>query len=99
MEGSLRGRERALRISGGAELAGEICVSGSKNAALPAMGASRLTTERVTLRNVPRVTDTVVMAAILTLLGGHARGDGTGVIEGGAASKRDVPDKRGRRMR
>ena len=75
MKGSLRGRERALRISGGAELAGEICVSGSKNAALPEMVASLLTTERVTLRNVPRVTDTVVMAEILTLLGGNAIGD------------------------
>src|SRR5205809_4536948 len=99
MKGSLRGRERALRISGGAELAGEICVSGSKNAALPEMVASLLTTERVTLRNVPRVTDTVVMAEILTLLGGHARGDGTVVIEAGAASKSDVPDQLGRRMR
>ena len=99
MKGSLRGRERALRISGGAELAGEICVSGSKNAALPEMVASLLTTERVTLRNVPRVTDTVVMAEILTLLGGNARGDGTVVIDAGAASKSDVPDQLGRRMR
>src|SRR5438552_18970305 len=99
MKGSLRGRERALRISGGAELAGEICVSGSKNAALPEMVASLLTTERVTLRNVPRVTDTVVMAEILTLMGGHGRGDGTVVIEAGAASKSDVPDQLGRRWR
>src|SRR5436190_9025062 len=60
---------------------------------------SLLTTERVTLRNVPRVTDTVVMAEILTLLGGNARGDGTVVIEAGAASKSDVPDQLGRRMR
>src|SRR5439155_610946 len=51
------------------------------------------------LRNVPRVTDTVVMAEILTLLGGNARGDGTVVIEAGAASKSDVPDQLGRRMR
>src|SRR6266705_5192118 len=99
MKGSLQGRDRALRITGGAQLAGDICVSGSKNAALPEMAAALLTTERVTLRNVPRVTDIAVMAEILTLLGGHARGEGTVHLEAAWASKSDVPDQLGRRMR
>src|SRR5437764_152774 len=62
----MTGRDRALRITGGAQLAGDICVSGSKNAALPEMAAALLTTDRVTLHNVPRVTDSTVMAEILT---------------------------------
>src|SRR5437763_70559 len=71
----MTGRDRALRITGGAQLAGDICVSGSKNAALPEMAAALLTTDRVTLHNVPRVTDSTVMAEILTALGGHSEGE------------------------
>src|SRR5438874_9033253 len=99
MKGSMSGRDRALHITGGEQLAGKICVSGSKNAALPEMAAALLTTEPVTLQNVPRVTDTVVMGEIISLLGGHTSGDGTVVIDAGAAGKTDVPDDLGRRMR
>src|SRR6266550_569273 len=99
MKGSMGGRDRALHITGGEQLSGKICVSGSKNAALPEMAAALLTTEPVTLQNVPRVTDTVVMGEIISLLGGHTSGDGTVVIDAGAAGKTDVPDDLGRRMR
>jgi UDP-N-acetylglucosamine 1-carboxyvinyltransferase len=99
MKGPLARRDRALRITGGARLSGNICVSGSKNAALPEMAAALLTTEPVTLQNVPRVTDTAVMAEILGLVGGEASGDGTVVIDSGAASRSEVPDEPGRRMR
>src|SRR2546429_6899461 len=99
MKGSMGGRDRALHITGGEQLAGKICVSGSKNAALPEMAAALLTTEPVTLHNVPRVTDTVVMGEIFSLLGGRVAGEGTVVIDTGAAGKTDVPDDLGRRMR
>src|SRR2546430_1213774 len=99
MKGDPSGRDRALRISGGEKLTGNICVSGSKNAALPEMAAALLTTEPVTLHNVPRVTDTVVMGEIFSLLGGRVSGEGTIVIDTGAAGKTDVPDELGRRMR
>jgi UDP-N-acetylglucosamine 1-carboxyvinyltransferase len=99
MGASTRARDRALRITGGAQLAGDICVSGSKNAALPEMAAAFLTKEPVTLRNVPRVTDTAVMAEILGLAGGQASGKGTVVIDTGAASRTDIPDDLGGRMR
>ncbi|HYL07564.1 MAG TPA: hypothetical protein VEU76_03390, partial [Candidatus Udaeobacter sp.] len=92
-------REHALRIKGGGRLAGDICVSGSKNAALPEMAAALLTKERVTLRNAPQVTDTAVMSDIINALGGTASGKGTVVIETGNVSKSDVPDELGRRMR
>src|SRR6266581_6207384 len=95
----MKGRDRALRISGGAQLAGDVCVSGSKNAALPEMAASLLTTRRLTLHNVPRVTDTTVMAEILREIGGNSEGDGTVLLKTGAAVRSDVPDEFGRRMR
>jgi UDP-N-acetylglucosamine 1-carboxyvinyltransferase len=95
----MTGRDRALRITGGSQLAGDVCVSGSKNAALPEMAAALLTREPLTLHNVPRVTDTVVMGDIIRLLGGTSRGHGTVVIDTGAVSVSDVPDEPGRRMR
>jgi len=93
------GRDKALRITGGTQLAGDVCVSGSKNAALPEMVAALLTKEPLTLHNVPRVSDTAVMADILRLLGGEARGHGTMVINTSGATAADVPDELGRRMR
>jgi UDP-N-acetylglucosamine 1-carboxyvinyltransferase len=95
----MAGRDRALRITGGAQLHGRICVSGSKNAALPEMAAALLTTERVTLHNVPRVSDTKLMAEIIRELGGQVDGEGTVNLDTGAAVRSDVPDELGRRMR
>ena len=46
-----------LRIIGGRKLEGEIPVSGAKNTVLPAMAASLLTPEPVTLVGVPYVRD------------------------------------------
>jgi UDP-N-acetylglucosamine 1-carboxyvinyltransferase len=95
----MAGRDRALRITGGAQLHGRICVSGSKNAALPEMAAALLTTERVTLHNVPRVSDTKLMAEIIRELGGQVDGEGTVNLDTGAAVRSDVPGELGRRMR
>src|SRR2546421_11431399 len=95
----MKGRDRALRITGGAQLKGDICVSGSTTAALPEMASALLTSERVTLHNVPRVTDTTVMGDIVRELGGRSEGEGTLVLNTGAAVRSDVPDELGRRMR
>jgi UDP-N-acetylglucosamine 1-carboxyvinyltransferase len=88
-----------LKITGGHRLAGSICVSGSKNAALPEMAAALLTKEPLRLRNVPRVTDTRVMGEILTALGCVAQGEGEMDIDAGGAGSAHVPDDLGRRMR
>jgi UDP-N-acetylglucosamine 1-carboxyvinyltransferase len=93
------GFDRALRIKGGSTLAGDICVSGSKNAALPEMAAALLTSGRVTLSNVPRVTDTAVMAEILNQLGGKVSGEGTVSLEMRGAHGTSVTDDLGHRMR
>ncbi|TAN32585.1 UDP-N-acetylglucosamine 1-carboxyvinyltransferase [bacterium] len=92
-------REHALQITGGRQIAGSICISGSKNAALPEMAAALLTTEPLTLHNVPKVTDTQLMAEILTVLGGSSEGMGSVVLRMAGARASDVPDGLGRRMR
>jgi UDP-N-acetylglucosamine 1-carboxyvinyltransferase len=99
MKALVTGRERALRIQGGAPLSGSICVSGSKNAALPEMAASLLTSHPITLRNVPKVTDTLVMAEILSGLGGTVAGQGTVSLSMQGAHSAEVTDALGRRMR
>ena len=91
--------DHVLHITGGAPLAGDICVSGSKNAALPEMAAALLTSEPVRLNNVPRVTDTALMGEILTGLGGRCEGEGSLIIQMARAQDTHVPDELGRRMR
>ncbi len=58
-----------LIIQGGASLAGEIRVSGAKNAALPLMCAGLLTREDLTLSNVPHLRDVSTMLRLLAQMG------------------------------
>lgn len=60
---------KRLLIKGGNKLNGNIRVSGAKNAALPLMVASILTDERLTLTNLPHVSDISTMANLLENLG------------------------------
>ena len=92
-------RQRALRITGGAQLAGSICISGSKNAALPEMAAALLTKDTVRLSNVPKVRDTAVMAEILMGLGGSSEGEGDVRLNMAGAQASDVPADLGSKMR
>jgi UDP-N-acetylglucosamine 1-carboxyvinyltransferase len=57
-----------IRIIGGRELNGTIRISGAKNAALPLMIASLLTSETLTLENVPNLAD---VGMLLRILGHH----------------------------
>src|SRR5258706_1258827 len=56
-------------INGGKPLHGTVAISGAKNSALPAMAASLLTEERVSLHNIPRVRDIITMAKLLAFMG------------------------------
>ena len=58
-----------FRITGGKPLKGTVKVSGSKNAALPIIGASLMTGAAVTLENVPDIADIHVILKILDFLG------------------------------
>ncbi|MHA7969688.1 UDP-N-acetylglucosamine 1-carboxyvinyltransferase [Rhizobium sp. CAU 1783] len=57
-----------IRIVGGNQLNGVIPISGAKNAALPLMIASLLTSDTLTLENVPHLAD---VELLLRILGNH----------------------------
>ncbi len=54
-----------FEIHGGRKLNGTVQISGAKNAALPAMAAALLTSDPVTLQNIPHVRDIITMAKLL----------------------------------
>ena len=58
-----------LKISGGAPLAGEIAISGAKNAALPILCAGLLTSETLRLTNVPQLRDVLTKQKLLQQMG------------------------------
>jgi UDP-N-acetylglucosamine 1-carboxyvinyltransferase len=58
-----------FRIIGGKRLKGSVAISGAKNSALPCLAAALLTSETVTLRNVPYVRDLITMRRLLEDLG------------------------------
>jgi UDP-N-acetylglucosamine 1-carboxyvinyltransferase len=58
-----------IAIIGGAELRGDIPISGAKNSAIKLMAASLLTDEPLRLTNMPRLADTRQLARLLQRLG------------------------------
>ena len=99
-----------IRIEGGNPLNGVIPISGAKNAALPLMIASLLTSDTLTLKNVPNLADTNLLARILRNHGVDCAVDGKRANNGGHAGEtfhltaRDIVDTRApydmvRRMR
>src|SRR5437762_8872780 len=58
-----------FRIIGGRPLEGRVQISGAKNSALPCMAAALLTTETVTLHNLPYARDIITMRRLLEDLG------------------------------
>jgi UDP-N-acetylglucosamine 1-carboxyvinyltransferase len=61
-----------LIIRGGRPLAGEVTISGAKNAALPELCAALLVPEPVTLVNVPRLQDVATTLKLLRNMGATA---------------------------
>jgi UDP-N-acetylglucosamine 1-carboxyvinyltransferase len=55
-------------IRGGKALRGTVAISGAKNSALPAMAAALLTSEKVTLHNIPKVRDLITMSKLLAFM-------------------------------
>ena len=59
-------------IEGGHPLSGRVRAAGNKNGALPVLAACLLTSEPVTLRNVPRIRDVETMIELINALGADA---------------------------
>jgi UDP-N-acetylglucosamine 1-carboxyvinyltransferase len=62
-----------LIVRGGKKLTGAISVSGAKNVALKAMVAACLTDEKVVIKNIPLISDFMVMVEIIKELGGEVK--------------------------
>jgi len=58
-----------IRVTGGVPLRGRVSVSGAKNAALPVMVASLLTSEPLELTNLPHVRDILTVRRLLMEMG------------------------------
>ena len=58
-----------LLIKGGKNLSGEIDCSGAKNAALPVIAASILSSNDITLKNLPYLQDITTMFELIGSMG------------------------------
>ena len=58
-----------LKIVGGSRLVGQVRASGAKNAALPILAASLLTSDEVILHNMPDLADVRTMGRLLAGMG------------------------------
>ncbi|MDP3045100.1 MAG: UDP-N-acetylglucosamine 1-carboxyvinyltransferase, partial [Bacillota bacterium] len=87
-------------IRGGNRLKGTIRVGGSKNAALPILGASLLCPGVTVIGDVPRLRDVDVMISLLEYLGARVSRNGhTLHIDGSNVRPLDVSEELMRRMR
>jgi UDP-N-acetylglucosamine 1-carboxyvinyltransferase len=69
-----------FHIVGPTRLRGRVAASGAKNAALPALTASLLTDETLTLRRVPRVRDIRTLQKLLDHLGMESREEDGAIV-------------------
>src|SRR5919106_1326072 len=90
-----------LVIRGGKRIEGSVQVRGAKNAALPQIAASLLSSERLELTNVPEVSDVDTMLALMREFGVTAtRGPGKMLtLDASAARNTQAPYDIVRRMR
>ncbi len=68
-----------MHIHGGRRLSGRIPISGAKNAALPALAATLLTGETVSLRRLPNVVDIRTMTRLIANIGSNVEQGGEGL--------------------
>jgi len=64
-----------LEVFGANKLKGQIKISGSKNASLPILAASLLSSKKIYLKNLPKVKDIETMLALLESLGSKIKKD------------------------
>ncbi|WP_323989128.1 MULTISPECIES: UDP-N-acetylglucosamine 1-carboxyvinyltransferase [Nguyenibacter] len=81
-------------IRGGHRLRGDIVIGGAKNAALKLLVAGLLTSDRLMLRNVPRIADIATMRRLLEQHGltvEDVEGDGSTLAVGGSITSTVAP--------
>ena len=91
---------KQLKIEGGRKLTGEIKISGAKNSAVALIPASLLATGKVTIDNVPNISDIDALDEILTFLGAKVeRKESTIVIDTKGINNKPIPEKISKKLR
>ncbi|MFZ6646057.1 UDP-N-acetylglucosamine 1-carboxyvinyltransferase [Undibacterium sp. TJN25] len=81
-----------LLITGGKRLAGDVSISGAKNAALPILCAGLLTADDIVLHNVPSLQDVSTMLKLLRQMGLQVtQQDGVVTLNGSAITQLEAP--------
>ncbi|MES2072781.1 MAG: UDP-N-acetylglucosamine 1-carboxyvinyltransferase [Pseudomonadota bacterium] len=81
-----------LLITGGKRLAGDVNISGAKNAALPILCAGLLTADDLILHNVPSLQDVSTMLKLLRQMGLQVtQQDGVVTLNGGDITQLEAP--------
>jgi len=89
-----------LLVRGGTALKGQVEISGSKNAILPIMAASLMSSGEVILNGVPELEDITVMSEALTILGAKVKREkNVLIIDGRLVNSCELPEYVSRRMR
>jgi UDP-N-acetylglucosamine 1-carboxyvinyltransferase len=89
-----------LLITGGKRLAGDIAISGAKNAALPILCAGLLSADTVQLSNVPRLQDVATMLKLLRQMGLRVEEEGDRIaLNGSRIDKLEAPYEMVKTMR
>jgi UDP-N-acetylglucosamine 1-carboxyvinyltransferase len=89
-----------LLIRGGVPLKGQVTISGSKNATLPIMAASLMSSGEVVLLGVPDLEDINVMSEALRILGARVKRErDVLIIDGQSITGCELPESVSRKMR
>lgn len=92
--------EERLLVRGGHILKGQVSIGGSKNATLPIMAASLLSSGQVIINEVPDLEDINVMSDVLMIMGARVRREGKVLtIDGSSVNNCELPESISRRMR
>ena len=88
-------------VEGGHSLSGRIRPAGNKNAALPAIAATVMASEPVTLQNIPRIGDVETLLEIVTSLGAQVRwvDENTVTVDASSVSSGSVDQELTERIR
>lgn len=89
-----------LVIEGNQELKGTVKISGAKNSAVALIPAAILCDEKVTIANVPNITDRDALNEILIFLGANVEIEGeTMIIDSTNIVNKEIPEKISKKLR
>ncbi len=91
---------KRIRIEGGHKLEGTIHISGAKNSAVALVPASLLSDEKVTIDNIPNISDIDALNEILTYLGATVTRDGSIMtIDSSSVVNKGIPEEISKKLR